>query len=695
MKKNLIVLQDGYKECGAASLLSIIRYYGGSIPISRLVEMTHTDKEGTNFYQLKCAGENLGFDVIGYQLEDFSYLNKIDVPFIIQIIDSHYEHFCVVYQIQKKKIIVMDPAVGAREILMNDFIQNWTGYLLIFKPNKKIEHYHEEKYLYEILRQMFLKNKGIIFIILLLSVFYTVFSCMVGFYFQFIMDFEFVSTYHILVIFTFFFGIIALLKCITNFFRNQVFIFFHQKVDCVVFLSTFKKILLLPYHYYHNKTTGEIMSRLNDLIYVKNFIYQFILTVCLDGILLFGAGFLLAIINFSMFLLIMMIVFIYLIIFFLFKNIVKRYTRINQINNAQFQSFLVETIGGIETIKNMNIESTMNHQMEKIYLKLLHDDFIYQNVGNLEIFMKELVSGIGILLFEFLGFSMVLRERMSVGCFMSCVILANSFLEPITNLLALHREYFYFENSLRRINHLFEVKEEKLGRRTNFEISGKLSFCDLSFSYNQERKILDSVNFEIPLGSKVIILGDSGSGKSTILKLLLRFYEVGFGMIYLDDVDINYYSISDLRESIGFLSQNEILYTDTILNNIKLYQDVEDKKWLEIAKLVFVDEFVKEMFLGYETRLEENGCNLSGGQRQRILLARLLLQNKKIILIDEGLNAIDVSLERKILENLFDKYPKKTIIIVSHRKENLDLFNQILYFKGKNLFSVKKDEVDL
>ena len=309
--------------------------------------------------------------------------------------------------------------------------------------------------------------------------------------------------------------------------------------------------------------------------------------------------------------------------------------------------------------------------------------------------MKELVSGIGILLFEFLGFSMVLRERMSVGCFMSCVILANSFLEPITNLLALHREYFYFENSLRRINHLFEVKEEKLGRRTNFEISGKLSFCDLSFSYNQERKILDSVNFEIPLGSKVIILGDSGSGKSTILKLLLRFYEVGFGMIYLDDVDINYYSISDLRESIGFLSQNEILYTDTILNNIKLYQDVADKKWLEIAKLVFVDEFVKEMFLGYETRLEENGCNLSGGQRQRILLARLLLQNKKIILIDEGLNAIDVSLERKILENLFDKYPKKTIIIVSHRKENLDLFNQILYFKGKNLFSVKKDEVDL
>ena len=194
----------------------------------------------------------------------------------------------------------------------------------------------------------------------------------------------------------------------------------------------------------------------------------------------------------------------------------------------------------------------------------------------------------------------------------------------------------------------------------------------------------------------MIILGDSGSGKSTILKLLLKYYEIDRDKIYLNGVDLNNYSISDIRNSIGLMSQNEVLYTDTILNNITLYQEIDSNKWLDICKITYVDDFVKNFFLGYQTKLEENGLNLSGGQRQRLLLARLLLQEKEVILIDEGLNALDVNLERKILKNIFSKYSSKTIIIVSHRMENIDLFDQTLYFSQgkllKNLTKSKKEE---
>lgn len=194
----------------------------------------------------------------------------------------------------------------------------------------------------------------------------------------------------------------------------------------------------------------------------------------------------------------------------------------------------------------------------------------------------------------------------------------------------------------------------------------------------------------------MIILGDSGSGKSTILKLLLKYYEIDRDKIYLNGIDLNNYSISDIRNSIGLMSQNEILYTDTILNNITLYQEIDSNKWLDICKMTYVDDFVKNFFLGYQTKLEENGLNLSGGQRQRLLLARLLLQEKEVILIDEGLNALDVNLERKILKNIFSKYSSKTIIIVSHRMENIDLFDQTLYFSQgkllKNLTKSKKEE---
>ena len=691
MKKNLIVLQDGYKECGAASLLSIIHYYKGSISIAKLVELTNTNKDGTNFYQLKQAAEKLGFNANGYKTNNYNTLQEIETPFIIQIIDKNYEHFCVVYTMKKNKVIVMDPAIGQREILIEEFNNVWTGYILILRPIKKIETYQETKYLNTIIKEILIKNKSMIFTILFLSLFYTIFSCICSFYLQFIIDFILESTKNNLLIITFIFGILSLFKIISSLFRNQTFIIFSQKLDYLIFLRTFKKIILLPYSYYHSRTTGEMISRLNDLIYVKNFIHQLILTVCLDGIILIASGMILILMNVKMFLFMVMIILIYFAIFLVFRPWLEKYTKLNQQNNAAIQSFLTETISGIETIKNMNIESTINERMETLYLKSLNDNFFYQNINTMELFLKELITTIGTLLFQFIGIYFVMNQKMTLGYLMSLTALANCFLEPIINFIQLNKEYFYSKNSLKRINHLFEVKEENLCTKTNFVADGKISFQNLSFSYNQEKNILESISFDISKGNKVIILGDSGSGKSTILKLLLKYYEISRNMIYLNGIDLNDYSISDVRNSIGLMSQNEILYTDTILNNITLYQEIDSNKWLDICKITYVDDFVKNFFLGYQTKLEENGLNLSGGQRQRLLLARLLLQEKKIILIDEGLNAVDVNLERKILKNIFSKYPDKTIIVVSHRRENLDLFDQTLYFsQGKLLQNLSK-----
>ena len=696
MKKNLIVLQAGWKECGAASLLSIIHYYKGSISMSRLVELTNTNKDGTNFYQLKQASEKLGFSTKGYKANNYDSLQEIKNPFIIQIIDKNYEHFCVVYAMKKNKVIVMDPAIGQREIIVEDFMKLWTGYILIPKPMRKIENYQEEKYLNTIIKEIIIQNKSMIFTILFLSIFYTIFSCTCSFYLQFIIDFIIESTKNNLLTITFVFSILSLLKIISSLFRNQTFLIFSQKLDYTIFLRTFKKIILLPYNYYHSRTTGEMISRLNDLIYVKNFIHQLILTVCLDGIILIASGILLCLMNAKLFFFMIMIILIYFIIFLVFRPGLERYTKINQQNNATIQSFLTEVISGIETIKNMNIESTINERMEKLYLQSLQDNFIYQNINIMELFLKELITTIGTLLFQFIGIYFVMNKEMTLGYLISLSALANCFLEPIINFIQLNKEYFYSKNSLKRMNHLFEVKEENLCTKTNFVVDGKISFQGLSFSYNQEKNILESISFDIEKGNKVIILGDSGSGKSTILKLLLKYYEIDRDKIYLNGIDLNNYSISDIRNSIGLMSQNEILYTDTILNNITLYQEIDSNKWLDICKMTYVDDFVKNFFLGYQTKLEENGLNLSGGQRQRLLLARLLLQEKEVILIDEGLNALDVNLERKILKNIFSKYSSKTIIIVSHRMENIDLFDQTLYFSQgkllKNLTKSKKEE---
>ena len=195
----------------------------------------------------------------------------------------------------------------------------------------------------------------------------------------------------------------------------------------------------------------------------------------------------------------------------------------------------------------------------------------------------------------------------------------------------------------------------------------------------------------------MVILGSSGSGKSTIFKLLLKYYSIDRGNIYIDDVDVNDFSILNLRENIACISQNEFIYTDTIKNNITMNKVVSDDELKKVKKIVHLDDFVDKMFLGYDTKLEENGVNLSGGQRQRIILARMLLQNKKIMLIDEGLNQVDINLERKILEGIFENYCDMTIIVISHRRENLDLFEKIVNLENGSIVSVidKKEGISV
>ena len=173
MKKQLVVKQDGYKECGAASLLSIIRYYGGNVSMSRLLELTNTTKDGTSFYNLKIAAEEIGLDAVGYQVEKAENLFDIQNPFICQIIENNYEHFIVIYEIKKNKLICMDPAYGVRSLNIEAFSKMWTGYIMLFSIRKKLLFFKEEKYLNKIIIEIIKNNKCIVLNIIFLSIIFS------------------------------------------------------------------------------------------------------------------------------------------------------------------------------------------------------------------------------------------------------------------------------------------------------------------------------------------------------------------------------------------------------------------------------------------------------------------------------------------------------------------------------------------
>ena len=380
---------------------------------------------------------------------------------------------------------------------------------------------------------------------------------------------------------------------------------------------------------------------------------------------------------------------IYLIILYIFRPFIKKLTNDTQENSANVNSYLVETISGFETIKGLNIEKNVISKMKNKYIKALNSVLYFDKLSNLELFLKDIFSSLGIVLIYYLGIKEVMNNNLSIGNVITFNSLLIYFLDPIRNIIDLNKDYHYAVNSLKRVNNLLEIDSEKL--KLDYKpLKGNIEFKNVVFSYNNRDNVLKNVSLDIKEGEKVLVLGNSGSGKSTILKLLYRYYEPKRNSIFINGNEILDYDISIIRNNICYISQNEMLFTDTIKNNIKLNRNIDDEYLFKISKMTYVDDIIKNTFLGYDTMLEENGVNISGGQRQRIILARALMKKSNILLIDEGLNEIDIDLERKILKNIFKYFKEKTIIIVSHRVDNLDLYDKVIKINDGEIIDIIK-----
>lgn len=682
MRKKCIVLQDGFKECGSACLLSIIRYYGGNVSMERILELTKTGKDGTNFHNMSLAGLELGMMSKGYFIDNINDLDNIEKPFISQIVINNYHHFVVVYKINGEKITIMDPAKGMENISISEFLKIFTGYILIMEPIKKLPIYNDNNYLLNTIKEIIISNKKIIINLILLTLITTIFMCLYSYHFKIIID-KVIDTNKLnLLIVVIIFAFVEVIKLVSEFLRNNLLLYLEQKIDLSIITNTINKIISLPYSYYKNRTTGEIITRVNDLFYVKNAISKIIVNIFLDIILVISAFIILFSINKTMTVYLIFVVIIYLILFRVFRNSIKQMTNKIQEDSATVNSSLVETISGYDTVKGLNLENAFKNKINKQYLNMINDNLIMSRINNYQEFLRDLFEGIIVLLVMYLGATYIMDKSLTIGSLITYNSIIYYFLNPIRNTVDFYKELFYVKNSIKRINNILNLKYESQMKKTGLVVNGNIEFRNLSFSYNGVRNIIDNFSLKIDDKSKVLILGDSGVGKSTLLKLVYKYYETPRGMVYINDKDIQDFELGDIRSNITYVSQNEILYTDTIKNNIILYRDISEEEYLKVSRLVYVEDIILKNKLSYDYMLEENGANISGGQRQRIILARALLKKGKVILIDEGLNEIDPKLEKKILKNIFREYKDRIFIIISHRKDNIEMYDKVINVSG-------------
>ena len=683
LKKYPFVKQEGYKDCGLTSLLMIIKYYKGNVSIERLRDLTHTNKNGTSAFNLVKASHELGFYSKGVR-GSLNDLKSVVLPCIAHvIINNSIKHFIVIYEINydKEILIVADPAYGIKKISFSEFSSIWTGVLIIIYPIRSIPIMKDINVNSFIFKTIFKYKKSLI-ILFLLSILIILLKLISSFYFKFIIDGIDISKGYLKNIF-FVFLLLSITRLVINYLRSKFLIILNCKLDFSLVLDAFKRIILLPYHYYHNRTTGEIVSKINDLGVSRDFISKICVNLFIDFPLVIISAFFLFKINISLFLITFLIFVLYLLLSYIYSRVYKLYIYKVKTNREIINSYMYESISGFETVKGINIESNVIDKFNNKYINYLNDMYRLDNHISNQSFLRDLINDIGNIFVLLFGSFLVFDGKISIGYLITYSSMMIYFLEPIRNIIDMDVSVKESRESITRLLSLYENYFDK--GIVNFK-GGRICFSNLSFSFDN-KKILKNINLVINKGERIMICGTSGSGKSTLLKLLMKYYSVNRGMIFIDGIDINDYKVKSLRKNISYVSQNEIIFNDSLINNLNFYSR-DNNEVLNMARLVEFNE-IMDNDLGLNMMIEENGLNLSGGQRQRIVLARALLKQAQIILIDEGLSQVDVTLERKILKNIFNEFRDKTFIIVSHRMENVDLYDRVIKINNGEIIDEK------
>lgn len=684
-----VVLQDGIKDCGVCSLLSIIRHYGGNVSKEYLRDLTNTTKNGVTAFKLIEASEKIGFEAyaLNGKIEEIDTNN---LPMIAHVVlNKSYKHFIVIYEIDflNEKILIMDPAKGKKIISFAEFKLQTSNNYIFMKPIKKLPILSEKTIIKNSIIKFMKKEKKYIFFLIILTIIYFILNILSAFHFKYLIEFS--INYNIdknILLISIIVFIIYFLKEVTTYLRNIILLKYSEIFDETITIKTYSQIILLPYLYYKNRTTGEVISRIKDLNIIKSFLAIVITSLTTDILCIIIFIVILFNINKSLTVTSIIIIICLTILNLFFKKIEKKKISNYYRKEAKVNSYLIESLSSVEAIKGMHIEKLIIDKFRLKYRNYLSSLYSLTLINETSSLLKNIINDISIVIILYIGTSLIIYKKITLGELIIYQSILNFYLNSFKNVINLINEYSKYKASYERVEDLFTIKQEYfIGSNyyENYNLRGDIKYNNLNYSYNS-RNLFNNINLTIRNGEKIFLYGPSGTGKSTLMKLLMRYIEIPFGSISINNIDINHYHLDILRKKITYVSQQEFLFNDTIYNNILLNRDISNEDIEKVMKLTYTNEIGT-----IDTLVEENGFNFSGGERQRIILARSILKESDIYIFDEALSQIDIEKERKILINIFKYLKNKTIIVISHRFNNKDLFKRIIKVEKGVIFEEK------
>lgn len=696
MSKFKTYVQLNAMDCGPTSLRMVAQFYGRHINLQVLRDYCDIGKTGVSLLGLSLGAEKIGFKTRGVKVSLSQLLKEAPCPCIL-----HWDkkHFVVLppQNIRKNNIIVADPASGLQKLTLQEFKQSWVqdnednGVVLLLEPTTVFYQTNSDDASgfswIKLLRYLSNYKKFILQLI---------FGLLIGSFIQLLIPFltQGLVDYGINKNNLEFINIILLAqlmlfvgRIMIDLIRSRILLFISTHVNLSILSEFWIKLMKLPLNFYELRQTGDILQRINDHQRIQSFLTGSALNTFFSLFNLLIFSFILLSFNTSIFYIFLSSSILYLFWIKIFLSYRKKLDHKKFVAQADENSTTIQLIQGMRDIKLNSAERQMRWGWENVQSKVFNLSFKSLSLNQTQQIGAFIINEGKNIIITFVVAKAVLEGQLTLGAMLAIQYIIGQLNSPIEQLINFIQQAQDAKLSMERLNEIHGIDDEEPHGRDyvkNVQINSSIFIKNLSFSYpgSGNELALNNINLEIPEGKVTALVGMSGCGKTTLMKLLLRFYENYSGEIKIGSVNIKNISPNFWRKNCGSVLQDGFIFNDTILKNIAVGdEDYDLDRVIEACELANIKSFIQELPMNFSTILGNSGIGISQGQKQRILIARAIYRNPKILFFDEATNALDANNEMKILDNLNTFFQGRTVVVAAHRLSTIKNADSIIVFK--------------
>ncbi len=663
--------QQSAADCGAACLVMVGRYWGKRFNLNRLRDIANVDRNGASLRGVAAAAESIGFSTRPVRAS----LDKLAQQQLPAIVHWEGKHYIVVYEVTRDRVIVADPIIGQRTLTYAAFKAGWTGYALLLQPTALLRDTQEASQPFWQFFELVKPHRLVLLEIFIASVLIQVFGLVTPLFTQLLLDRVIVQRSD-LTLTTVGIGLLVfgLFQVTMTGLRQYLLDHTANKVDLALIVGFISHTFRLPLHFFESRYVGDIISRVQENRKIQRFLTGEALSILLDLLTIFVYVGLMFWYSWKMALLTLLIVPPFVLLALFATPFLQRVSR--EIFGAYNEEtgYLIQSLTGIRTVKAMAVEQSVRWHWEELFGRSIKKTFSGQLIGNNLQVLSSAIETIMRTILLWFGAWQVIQGELTIGQLVAFNMLLGNVIHPFQRLTVLWNELQEVIIAIERINDVIDAEPEEdlqqQSRQTLPPIRGQLRFEQVTFRYHPESdtNTLENVSFTVQPGQMVALVGRSGSGKTTLSKLVLGLYPATEGKILIDGYDVSSLSLRSLRQQIGVVDQDTFMFGGTIRENIGVgHPEAPLEAVIEAAQLAGAHSFIKELPMGYETQIGEGGGMLSGGQRQRLAIARALVGNPRLLILDEATSHLDAESERIIHTNFSQILQDRTTLVIAHR----------------------------